>query len=583
MREPVQIVEIDADYCSLSYGTGDCTATLGTTGVRKCFNMFRHCQDQDNFTKEVLTLRFCQPRANMPKDQLYFPVLDSTSPRSSTVNIGGADERLDALGRRATVSVRLKDFPYHDKALDKYQSERIAGTAQTDEGGYDPSQRGTFFRKLKERWPYYAGRPLRVTNAYIDGGVLSDARTRHYVISNMAMDTSGNVTIEGKDILSLADNSRATCPQQSTGVLTLDMDADATTATITPEGIGDIEYPASGKVVIGSEIMEFTRSGDDLTLTRAQANTAAASHSQSDAVQLCFEVDRARLDDTLQDLFENYAGIDPSYIPSATWEAEVTRWASGLELSAIIPKPVGVAKLVGELAILGVNVWWDDVAQEIGLKMIRPPDGDTVHEVNDSNAIKDASVEDRDADRITRVSFYSSQIDPTQSSTDGDNFRQQWLFIDPAAESTFQYDGSITREIYCRWLNTGDDVNVRIAARRLLLRMKDAPQRLKVTLDAKDREIGLTDVLNVTTSVYGDETGAGRSQLMQVLSLTELRAGHDFEVLAQSYAYSGRYGYCAPNDAPTYDLATDEQRATLSFASDGDSNFADGQPPYEAI
>lgn len=44
-------------------------------------------------------------------------------------------------GRRGEVTVSLRDFPY---------------TAQTDEGGYDPLDRGSFLAKFKRRNPNYA-------------------------------------------------------------------------------------------------------------------------------------------------------------------------------------------------------------------------------------------------------------------------------------------------------------------------------------------------------------------------------------------------------------------------------------------
>jgi hypothetical protein len=583
MREPVQIVEIDVDYCSLTYGTSPCDAALGTTGVRKCFNMYRHCQSKQNFDLGVKTLRFAQPRANMPKSQLYFPCLESASPRSATVNLGGADSRLDPLGRRATATVRLRDFPYHDREMDKYRAGRVDGTAQTDEGGYKPEERGTFFRKLKTRWPYYAGRPLRIIDGYIDGGVLTEAKTRHYVITDMGMDSNGSVTIDGKDVLDLAGNKKATCPRQTQGVLVEDITATATSFTMTPEGIGDAEYAASGRVVIGSEVMAFTRSGDVMTVTRGQNNTDAAAHSSADAVQLCFEASRQRLDDVIYDLLVNYAGIPSSFIPLSDWEAEVTRWGTSIELTTVIPKPEGVSDLVGELAVLGVNIWWDDVAQKVRLKMVRPPDGDDVYTINDDNAIKSASVIDLDEDRITRVAFFSAQIDPTKSVTATDNYKQQWLFVDPESESDLQYNSSKTREIFCRWLNTGDATTIRIAARRLLQRLKDAPQRFTVVLDAKDNAIAPTDVLRVTSSVFVDETGAGRMQPMQVLSVKDKRSGHDFEVMAQSYNLDVEIGYCAPNDAPTYAAASSAERLEYIYCSENTGLLPDGAESYRAV
>ncbi len=583
MREPVQIVEIDVDYCALSYGEGACTAALGVTGERKCFNMFRHCQDQENFSQEVLTLRFAQPRANMPMDQVYFPCLESASPRSATVNIGGADERFDPLGRRATVTVRLRDFPYHDSLLDKYQSGRKDGTAQTDEGGYDPAARSTFFRKLKTRWPYYAGRSLRVIDAYLDGSSVVALKTRHFVMTDMSIDSGGSITINGKDILDLADNKKATCPRQSTGVLQKDVTETATVLDLTPAGIGDVEYPASGKVAVGSEIMSFSRAGDIMNVERGQNNTSGTTHSAGDAIQVCYEIQRQRIDDVVRELLVDYAGIPAGFIPFANWQSEVTRWGTSVELTTLIPKPEGVAKLVGELAILGVNIWWDDVAQEVRLKMVRPPDGDAVYSVTDDNAIKAAFVDDLDEDRLTRVAFFSVQIDPTKSITDDDNFRQQWLFIDPASESNLQYDGSKTREVFCRWLNTGDDTTIRIAARRLLQRLKDAPQRVRMVLDAKDSAIGPTDVLRVRSGVFVDETGAARMQPMQVLAIRDVTAGHDFEVTAQSYNLDVEIGYCAPNDAPDFAAASDDERIEYIYCSDANGKLPDGSKSFKAV
>lgn len=579
MREPVQIVEIDVDYCSLNYGDAPCTAALGSTGTRKCFNMYRHCQDQENFARSVLTLRFAQPRINMPKDQVYFPVLESASPRSASVNIGGADPRLAALGKRATVTARLKDFPYHDRLLDKYQAERVSGAAQTDEVGYNPATRSTFFRKLKSRWPFYAGRPMRVISGYIDDGILADTQTRHFIITNMSLDDRGNVTITGKDVLDLADNDKAKCPRESSGVLGVDITEAATSLTLAPEGIGDSEYPTSGKIVIGSEIMDFTRSGDVLTLTtRAAAGTTRSSHSAGDSVQVCFEVDAARIDTTIADLLTTYAGIDPSFIPTSTWQAEIDRWASSLVLDAIIPKPEGVAKLVGELAVLGVSIWWDDVNQLIGLKMTRPPDGDTVYTLTDDNAIISASVEDRDEDRLTRVAYYTRMIDPTDGDDDEDNFSLRQVFIDVGAESDNEYDGSKSREIFCRWLNDGNTADVRIAARRLLQRMSDAPQYFIMDLDAKDRAIGLTDVLLVTSDVFTDETGRAVETPMQVVAIETPTPGHRIRIRAQSYRLAVEVDYITPNTTPVFSAASGADQQRYAFFSDSNGLMSDGTP-----
>src|SRR5690554_4058806 len=99
-RQPLTIVEIDLDFCSLTYGTGACTAVLGTTGLHKCFGGYRHCQAREAFARVTRTLRFAQNVSGLPDVHLY-PCLKSVSTRSAEVNLSGIDASSTALGRRA--------------------------------------------------------------------------------------------------------------------------------------------------------------------------------------------------------------------------------------------------------------------------------------------------------------------------------------------------------------------------------------------------------------------------------------------------------------------------------------------------
>ena len=585
-REPFEWVEFDIDYCTLSYGTGACTAVLGTTGVRKCYNMFANCQDQENFDPGVKTVRICSPTAAIPVGMDMFPALINVSASTATVNIGGSDANLSAFGRRGTINFTARDFAYHDRFFDKYQAERISGAAQTDESGYDPAARGTIWAKLRARWPYYSGRPLRKCEGYIDGGTLVTTKTRHFVFTEMAYDSvSGTLTGSGKDILDLADNKKAVAPQSSRGVLFNGINDQETAITLAPAGIGDDEYPASGIATIGSEMVSFTRTADAVTLTeRGLRGTEIRSHDADDNFQLSYSINLVRIDAVIYDLLVNYAGIDPAFIPFADWQSEVNRWATNLLLSTDIPKPTGVATLIGEFAVLGASIWWDDVAQEIGLKMIRPVDGEPIFNLTDDSALKALSIEDMDEDRITEISFSSVIVDPTRSATDNDNFSREYYAVALLEKSPNAFRDTRRLKVVTRWLNQGDDRTVRITGRRLLNRLNTAPQRLTCELDAKDDAIALTDVLNITSRGAQDVTGKASAALWQVISRKELRSGHDFEVKAQRYFYDGRFGYCMENDAPTYDAASAEERETGNFAVDSTSLvFSDGTGPYEAI
>ena len=277
--EPITIVEIDLESCSLTWGDATCGAVLSATDPAKCFETYATCRRLTKFAPVTTTLRFCEARPGFKPAALHFPAVKSVSTFSATANIAGADEKLSALGRRATVKVELVDFPYHDRALDPYQAQRISGAAQFGGVGYDPAKRGTFFARMRARWPFYPGKPLRIIQGFIAAdGTLTGAETRHFVLTDISPpDDQGRVTFEGKDVLALADDAKALAPKPSSGALLAGITAASASLTLTPSGAG-AEYPATGQAVIGSELVRFTRSGDDVTLTeRGASGTTSAT------------------------------------------------------------------------------------------------------------------------------------------------------------------------------------------------------------------------------------------------------------------------------------------------------------------
>lgn len=587
--EPVSWVEFDVDGCSRTFGVAPCTAALSVLVKRKCYNTFATCRDRPNFDRiaQFRTLRFCQPRSNMPKGATYFPALVSISEQSSTVNIAGSDDDMSALGRRATVRVGLVDFPYHDRLTDPYQSERVSGTAQNDEPGYDPGERGTFFARLKRRWPYYAGRPFRVINAQITGGVLTNLVTRHYVITDMTgPDDDGRVSFEASDILDLAKNEKAVAPKPSNGALFSNIGAGLPESfTLQPTGIGNSEYPASGRALIGSEIVAYTRVGDVVTLaTRGVAKSLAATHSAGDTFQQVLYVNLSRVDTLIRTLLVDYAGVTPAFVPTAKWTAEISRWLPDLLLEAHIVKPTGVSTLIGELSILGISVWWDSALQEIGLKANRPPAEDVVYALSDDANIKAISVEDRDEKRLTQIHFASVMSDPTKSNTSKENYDRLFVTPDLAQERAEAFGGARIREVLCRWLNQGNNDLIRTLSQRLLARFKTSPQHFTILLDAKDTAIGLTDVLQVTTRSAQNETGKPEVQLLQVIERSEPQPGHEIRIVAQAYQFSLRFALIGPDSLPVYSAATAQQRRTYGFiGADIEPAFTDGSDYYRIV
>ena len=173
-REPLTIVEIDQDFCSLTYGSSPCQAAINTTGATECFNTFKTCQDTANYDKTIKTIRFVKPNTGFPKGEFYIPSLVSTTNNPTELSIGSSDPDSRALGRGASVKIVLKDHPYNDKIVDPYRANR----------SYDPFTQSTFWAKWLSRNPYYQNRPLRILDGYV-GQDTADMRTRNYFIQKI--------------------------------------------------------------------------------------------------------------------------------------------------------------------------------------------------------------------------------------------------------------------------------------------------------------------------------------------------------------------------------------------------------------
>lgn len=574
-RAPLQIVELDVDQCTLTYGTSPCTAS-GSAGA-ECFNMFKHCQDPANFDKGTLTLRFSKNQRTGITGQIIFPALQSVSTNPTRIALSSVDKNLGALGKRARITVTFKDFRWTDQVTDPYVATR----------SYDPATQGTFFGRLRTRFPYYVGRALRVKNGYV-GDDPATMRTRNYIITEWkGPDANGNVTVTAQDPLKLADEEFAQCPAASNGKLAADIAGDyLSTVDLTPAGVGS-EYAASGRIAIGSEVMTFTRAGDTLTITaRGLDGTDAQSHSEGDTAQQCYRAENALIEDVVRELLRDFAGIPTGQLPYADWATELNTWLSTVRLTRTIPKPVAVRTLLQEILNFGIVMWWDEIDQEVKVKANRPPGYDETFATfnDDANHIeKTINREDLDDQRLSQVWMYHGQLDAADSPTNSENYKRLSIATDLEAEGADEYDQSRALTIYQPWL--GEDGNEQFAGivtKRLLNRYRDTPVRFTFHADVKDiASLTPAALAEVTTRLIQDEFGADAPTEMQITGVEELPDQQRVKATAETYQFKGRYGFIMANSATTdYDLATAQEKAKGIYLSDGTNNFADGTPPY---
>ncbi|MFO7477754.1 MAG: hypothetical protein R6X03_05330 [Methyloceanibacter sp.] len=94
-------VEVDLDYCGLTYGQAPCLAALGVTGDRKCFNTVKTCQDRENFNRA--------PGTNFGEFTAQADLPAGWSNRWSSAVQRGGDHRL-CLPRRQQSAQRRRQY-----------------------------------------------------------------------------------------------------------------------------------------------------------------------------------------------------------------------------------------------------------------------------------------------------------------------------------------------------------------------------------------------------------------------------------------------------------------------------------------
>ena len=569
MNEPITLVEIDRDVCSLTFGVAPCTAA-GTP----CYNTWKSCQVPNVFAVTTQTIRFVKPRADLPLSLNAIPSVNSTSTSPTQLNVGDVDASSGPLGKRAQATVTFQDHPTSDVQLDPYVSQRVG----------NPFERGTFWTKMQARWPYHKGRRVRIRDGYINQNPV-DMVTREYLIDSIdGPDSNGRVTLRAVDPLRILDDKTSQAPKQSQGELSAAMTAAQTTLTVTGALLAD--YPATGTLRIDSELMTYT--GRTITagiitftgLTRGTDGTTAATHSIETRVQTCVRYTDVNAWEVAKDLIQVYAPAAYPFIDLTQWSTEATQWLDGFIVSAVISEPTGLNQLLAELCRdAQFFIWWDEREQKILLRAVRPPSEVPISWNDNANIIAGSqSIQYKPDERISQVWYYYDPKDRTKSVTDEANYRKVRIRIDAASESDREYDEAAIEKIFSRWVRT--DAIVTAITTRIINRYKQTPFYLTLSVDAKDRGLWTADVVDVSTRILTNLEGLPLQSRYQIISAQEATPGSVIKYVLQNYNFTARYGYYMVAGAPIYSLATEEQRLTGGWFSD-DAGLISGAPGYE--
>ena len=527
----LEYVEIDLGVCALRYGettdAGTCPAELGVDSAIKCFNSKATCAVRESYEPTTTLLRFAKDAAYLPQEIEAIPSIAGIEFAPAIASLG------EDLGRRPTLTVKFRDHRDNDTGA--------GGDPYWDERGYDPYERGTFWGKFRARHTYVRGVPIRWITGKV-GMALEDMEARHFIVDRFdGPNRDGVYTLTASDPVKLADGNRALAPAPSNGFLVSAIDADDTSATLAPSGIGDLEYAASGYLCFADEVVAFTRSGDALTLTRAQLGTEASEHDAETRAQIVLRYIGENPAVILNDLLVTYAGVSQSLNPLDDWTEEASTFNNRL-YSATIVEPTAVSKLAAEIIEqAAMMTWWDDLARQQRLRILRPINTDA-RTFTAADIIEGTfNTEEQPGKRISRVWTYFAQQNPVRPVDELDNYRSSALTVDTEAEDN--HGGPVIKQIASRWTPPF----FRPVAQRMnelqLGRFRDPPRLIKFSVPREWPDSGSVQqpvVLGGGYRVQGwnaqDPTGALESIPVQVTRIRPLPDRYEIEAQEMLFA-----------------------------------------------
>jgi len=564
--QPIQVIEIVQPLCSRVFGVSPCNATGD-----KCWNTDATCKFRSalNLTAS-LALRFVpmgsyewRTEAGAFQPATAIPTLMGYQTAPTVLNVASGSRNKGPLGLRAVCSVKLKDSPSNDVETDPYVADR----------SYDPATQGSFWSKWLSRNPFHVGYVLRIYEGNL-GDTLAEMIKREYLIEKIDAGRDG-VSITAKDALRKVTDTGITAPLLSPGALAADIDASVTTLDVAGAVVAD--YPATGWVRIGSELIQYTgRSLVDSNvritgLTRAALNTEAASHKQNGRVQTVVAYVAEPFSDILYDLLVTRGGIDAAYVDASAWDAEYTLWRSAYQFTAYITEPTKIDDLAGEVCLQAMaNVWWDERVQKIILKAQRPDFApstltDEGHILAGSFAIKEKPEE-----RASQVFVYYGLRSPIASITDKGSYERAQVAID--VDKQGQYGGEpAIRELFCRFIQT--DAIAASTASTYLQRFKDVRREATMEISAPQAGTYWTgDSVNVEHFLDVKFDGSKREGNWLITSAHSSAPGSRYAYTMEDNGSIGVLWLWQESDITPFVDATEQQKREIGYWLDDDGN-----------
>lgn len=417
--------------------------------------------------------------------------------------------------------------------------------------------KGTFFGRLLARNLNYGGRQARLKQNYVDRGSFGSVETERYIIEQMkGPDNRGQVQITLKDASKVID--RAVAPTPTSGKLIADMSASDLVIRL---GSGEgAQYTATGYVRIGEEIIRYSsNSGDVLGIgsstNRGQFGTDGSDAKSGDGVQQCLVYQNSLFSAVIEDLL-NRGGIVDSDIDLTQLASEDTTWlGEAYRVTACISDPEEISGLLGELLTQAqALLWWSPTAQKMKFKVFAPqsPSAVITKTLDETGYIREESVRvtREDDERITLSAIYFGRSTATANVDEPKSYKIGEIAIDVGAESANEYNERRTQVRTSRWFTSANLLAMRAFVRRDVARHRDAPEDVEFELDPKDRDVIEGAVIDAQISNLVDS--AGNTKTSRLFVTRRENDGKRLRIKARRTTFDQRYGFISPNGTPDY-------------------------------
>ncbi len=565
-RTPCLVVEVDLDWID---GTSASPVAATNPDDSLCYRTPATTAQGD------LPVTF-KTRRWMTSTQRPIPELGAI-PCLNTATIAAEEVRVGrGVGFFGQATIDLIDFVDDDRREDPFYDD--ASRDAVDHSA------GTYFGKLMARNPWWTGRKLRVIEGWATDGVwhAADAITHHYLIRDVQGPSDGRLRITAAGPLQLLNLADLEAPAPSQGVLELDIDETVAVARIADPVIAE-DYPGTGLIRIGDEVLLYARTGQDLALTRHRLGTVADQHSAGDSIQLCLQYTDTPLVDIIADLLTTYGHVDPALLALDEWAQEQARWLTLYILGGVVSQPTKVMDVVQELLEASACVlWWDDARGQVRIRAQRPSVassgvwGDRFHLLGPPAVKRDMT------ERVSRTDVLIDMRSAAKDAKDSSTYRFRLLGIAQGEEATQNGDSKV-RLIATRWISVAQEALAARASFQITSQLRDGRQTIVVEVAAKDANRQIGDVIDISSKDIVDRTGQPALTRGIVTKREAVKYGsrYRYTIERSPFGVGSRFAFFTDSDCPEYSLAADWQRDPGAFFANADgSGFGPHDPPY---